>query len=83
MDVRQNVVRVQMLVLLIKIPSCFYGSLVYACIYIIIRCNSCLLVFLLSKHALQHLLRISELGERMQIFSKKVFRMFGRYVIKQ
>ena len=35
------------------------------------------------KPAVRHLLRISELSERMQIFSKKVFRMFGTYAVKQ
>ena len=78
-----NVVRVQVLVLLIKIPSCFYGSLAYARVYIIIRCSSCLLGFSLSKHVLRHLLRINELSKRMQIFSKKVFHMFGGYIVKQ
>ena len=62
---------------LIKNTGLFYGSLVYVRVYIIIRYNSCLLGFSLSKYALRHLLRISELSERMQIFSKKVFRMFG------
>ena len=32
---------------------------------------------------LRHLLRINELCERMQKVCKKVFRMFGGYVIKQ
>ena len=32
---------------------------------------------------LRHLLRINELCERMQKVCKKVFRMFGGYVVKQ
>ena len=34
-------------------------------------------------YALQHSLRISELGETLQEVSKKVLVMFGVYVIKQ
>ena len=34
-------------------------------------------------YVVRHLLIISDLCERMQIFSKKVFRIFGWYAVKQ
>ena len=37
----------------------------------------------LSFYVVWHLLIISDLCERMQIFSKKVFRIFGWYAVKQ
>ena len=57
--------------------------LMWWCLYIIIRYKAALAQSRLCFYALQYLLRISELCERMQKVCKKVFRMFGGYVIKQ
>ena len=45
--------------------------------------ETCWREFVVEKYALRHLLIISNLCKQMQIFCKKVFRIFGVYAVKQ
>ena len=52
-------------------------------LYIIIRCSISFLCKVFDFYALWHVLKISDLGERMQKVYKKGWKVFGRYVLKQ